>query len=241
MKNLYLIINDGLKGLVCAIELAKTGKKVIIIDERQEIGTPVNTPGLIRTQEVYNWITTFDLSTKTNINSFFYNEENWYGLRMEWLEKSLVRIATSHGVEIFLKTRVTSVNKNNGGEYVTISGAGRNNNSKLSGVIIDCTGNNLFNNLQVKKWFGGVANGHDMPYEWRENGWVDEKLMIPRKDGTIECWTTNRELFVEPNSGWLEIMNNNLPSFPHLSLDYLVLGGIELALEINNNNCQMSK
>jgi hypothetical protein len=59
--------------------------------------------------------------------------------------------------------------------------------------------------------------------------------MIPRKDGTIECWTPNEKQFVEPNSGWLEIITNDLPMFPYTSLDYSISSGINLAVEIHNN------
>ena len=236
---MYIILNNGVKGLICAIELAKQGSKVTLIDERQEIGTPVHRPGLIRTKEVIKWLINFEFPLQLNLFSFSNNIDNWYGLRMEWFEKSLATIASSLGVEIILKTQITSLDEVDGKEYVCISNPSINNKSKIFGQMIDCTMNDDFSSIspivKISKWYGGIANGHDMPFEWQKNGWKDEKLMIPRKDGTIECWTPNEKQFVEPNSGWLEIITNDLPMFPYTSLDYSISSGINLAAEIHNN------
>lgn len=236
---MYIIAGGGIKGLVCAIELAQKGYSVSIIDKKQELGTPINRPGLIINKESIEWLMNYDFPPQLNLFSFSNNIDNWYGLRMEWFEKSLAIIASSFGVKIFLKSRITSF-INDGKTGINISGAGKNNPSQMFGNIVNCL---EYNNplmptpspFKMQKWFGGIANGHDMPFEWQKNGWKDDLLMIPRRDGTIECWTPKEKLFIEPESGWLEITTSKLGIFPYCSIDHSIAKGIELANNIIQN------
>ena len=107
-----IIAGGGLTGLSAALDLIE--HEVIIVDMKQELGTPCNSPG---------WIENLSL-----IPSNLGYENNCF--RRSWLEKDMAIMATQQGVSIRLKTRII------GFEDGLITSFG-----KVSGVIyIDALG-----------------------------------------------------------------------------------------------------
>lgn len=158
-----IIAGGGLTGLSAALDLKE--HDVIIIDMKQELGTPSNSPG---------WIENLSLiPSKLNYknNSF----------RRNWLEKNMAILATQQGVDIKLKTRIIGFEDG----LITSSG-------KVSGdIYIDALGEKATSNLvltniemlrppsrKLIQWYGGISIG--------SQGWT-------REDGTGEVWWTENE------------------------------------------------
>ena len=158
-----IIAGGGLTGLSAALDLKE--HDVIIIDMKQELGTPSNSPG---------WIENLSLiPSKLNYknNSF----------RRNWLEKNMAILATQQGVDIKLKTRIIGFEDG----LITSSG-------KVSGdIYIDALGekatlNLVLTNIEMLRppsrkliqWYGGISIG--------SQGWT-------REDGTGEVWWTENE------------------------------------------------
>jgi len=158
-----IIAGGGLTGLSAALDLME--HEVIIIDMKQELGTPCNSPG---------WIENLSL-----IPPKLGYENNCF--RRGWLEKNMAIMATKQGVDIKLKTRI--IGFENG--LITSSG-------KVSGdIYIDALGEKSVTNLvltdikmlrppsrKLIQWYGGISI---CSQKWT------------RKDGTGEIWWTENE------------------------------------------------
>jgi len=158
-----IIAGGGLTGLSAALDLIE--HEVIIIDMKQELGTPCNSPG---------WIENLSL-----IPSELCYENNSF--RRSWLEKNMAIMATQQGVEIQLKTRIIGFEDG----LITSSG-------KVSGdIYIDALGEKSVTNLvltnikmlrppsrKLIQWYGGISLGSQ---KWT------------REDGTGEIWWTENK------------------------------------------------
>ena len=158
-----IIAGGGLTGLSAALDLME--HEVIIIDMKQELGTPCNSPG---------WIENLSL-IPPNLGY----ENNCF--RRGWLEKNMAIMATKQGVDIKLKTRIICFEDG----LITSSG-------KVSGdIYIDALGEKSITNLvltdikmlrppprKLIQWYGGIS--------------IDSQKWT-RKDGTGEIWWTEDE------------------------------------------------
>jgi len=158
-----IIAGGGLTGLSAALDLVE--HEVVIVDMKQELGTPCNSPG---------WIENLSL-----IPSKLGYENNSF--RRSWLEKNMAIMATQQGVDIKLKTRIiafedgliTSYGKVNGDIYIDALGE----KSKSSLVL---TNIKMLRppSRKLIQWYGGISIG--------SQGWT-------REDGTGETWWTENE------------------------------------------------
>ena len=158
-----VIAGGGLTGLSAALDLVE--HEVIIVDMKQELGTPCNSPG---------WIENLSL-----IPSKLGYKNNCF--RRGWLEKNMAIMATQQGVDIKLKTRIIGFEDG----LITSSG-------KISGdIYIDALGEKSPTNLvltnidmlrplsrELIQWYGGISIGSQ---KWT------------RDDGTGEVWWTENE------------------------------------------------
>ena len=95
-----MIIHDkynwaGLKGLSCGLTLQNYGYSVKIIEERQEIGNPIRSPGWL-TAPLDEDVMKLSKSFETSIG---------FSVRREWLERAFATKFTSNNGLIILKTR----------------------------------------------------------------------------------------------------------------------------------------
>jgi flavin-dependent dehydrogenase len=158
-----IIAGGGLTGLSAALDLVE--HEVIIVDMKQELGTPCNSPG---------WIENLSL-----IPSKLGYENNSF--RRSWLEKNMAIMATQQGVDIKLKTRIigfedgliTSYGKVNGDIYIDALGEKSKSNLVLTDIeMLRPPSRKLI------QWYGGISIGSQ---EWT------------RGDGTGETWWTENE------------------------------------------------
>ena len=158
-----IIAGGGLTGLSAALDLIE--HEVIIVDMKQELGTPCNSPG---------WIENLSL-----IPSKLGYENNSF--RRSWLEKNMAIMATQQGVDIKLKTRIigfedgliTSYGKINGDIYIDALGEKSKSNLVLTNIeMLRPPSRKLI------QWYGGISIG--------SQGWT-------REDGTGETWWTENE------------------------------------------------
>jgi len=82
----------SVSGLICGIELIKLGYSVEIYEKRQEVGNPINGPGLINNLTEDEIIICSAIKTKIG-----------WGLRREWYEKNLAKKFVEIGGIIHLR------------------------------------------------------------------------------------------------------------------------------------------
>ncbi|MGB1818154.1 MAG: NAD(P)/FAD-dependent oxidoreductase [Candidatus Poseidoniaceae archaeon] len=175
------IIGAGLKGLSCGLTLQKYGYSVKIIEERQEIGNPIRSPGWL-TAPLEEDIMKLSKSFETSIG---------FSVRREWLERAFATKFTSNNGQIILKTRYQI----NSPEVIDCTGykshyPGWPNSSKQNDEY--CT------------WYGGLSLIDDLPHDFEINSINATSFCIERYDGLAESWANHP--MKEPTKGWIEVM-----------------------------------
>ncbi len=155
-----IVIGAGPAGGQAARELAKLGRKVLIIEKSQEIGQPnYSTAGTPKE-------TVVDFDLPQNILSSSWNKIMWatprkkviwefpeimgYVLDFAGLKKFLVKDAINNGAEIMIGTTVSELIENNGiYEGVKYHGVFGNGEVRAK-IIIDASGHHAFANTFLK-------------------------------------------------------------------------------------------
>ena len=237
----HLVAGAGLRGLACALTLAKAGEKVTLVDARQEIGTPSVGIGYSINNKVIDWINSLNPPELLQIKK----HDRCWGMRIEWLEKLLAQRVGEEGVDIIVKTRIISHNSGPDEEILHVRGAGPNDPKILSATkIYDCLGDQptrpgwpgSFTVLgraprtDLVEWSGAISIPERIPNEWKHHGWDGERLAFTRADGTIECWMKGTNCEPKHPNGWLETLSALLPDNPNeISIDAPIEEGITMA------------
>ena len=199
-----VIAGAGLTGLSAALEF----EEVILVDAKQELGTPCRSPGMFS-----------DVSLLPEDIGFMHAGTNC--LRRSWLEKNLAISAVSRGVDMRLKTRiigfdnglVTSQGMIRGDVYIDALGW----KSSSQGWPGDSSALRSVDMIrpserQLIDWYGYISNSGEG---------------YSRADGTVEIWSQ------DPIDGnWLEIMRGEHPQ--ELLLDNAIIRGRELASRVKS-------
>lgn len=236
-----LVAGGGVEGLACAIELSKSNQNITLVDARQEIGTPTFRPGYYSEESSDEWLNQLNLPPQVQIQSF---SQGW-GLRMEWLEKTMATRASEKGIEILVKTRITGFEDST--NTISVRSAGPGAPLQLSpSHVIDCLGiqppspgspgepSILGRTIPTPliKWFGSISTPKSE--SMKDTGVWDERLIIPRADGTVEHWRKGAQPERVPDTGWLETMHCYLEDETPPSLDIPISQGIQKAEEYLN-------
>ena len=165
-----VVAGGGVTGLACAVELARAGRHVLVIDARQELGTPVRRPGWLRDAGAWwPWLVGRGLSPAAHAASRRDEAmvpagvvlgagdrgEQGHGeqgqdelvhtgpmaMRREWVEKSLATELARSGGDVWTKTRVSGAARVDGMWQVAHAGAGPTPRLKVrSAWLVDALG-----------------------------------------------------------------------------------------------------
>ena len=202
-----IIAGGGLTGLSSALHLLNYEHEIYIIDSRQELGTQIRSPGLIKQINKFSQIKKIMEQEPFTYPNFSNNQAIF---RREWLEKTIATELSQKGAKILLKTRIIESKKVRERFEISLKGAGRGAPTKL---LCDRIINALGNKTKTAGWTGDPTILHreaiSIPMNTKITNWVcaivsidnptkilgdvgwdeSEKLWWGvRADNTIECW-----------------------------------------------------
>jgi hypothetical protein len=213
-----LFIGSPMFCLVAAQHLSQKNE-IHLIELHAEIGMPTSQPGFIHDFDLLA-----DYLTKDQLLFLkpYDNQPGW-GLRSEWVTKHLAMNAANKGVHIHTRTRIISIENQNGQYLVNYLGAGpQANNHLLVDIIVDGSPyvpsapgglqHTLPEHLNFKypelgvttNWFGGTALTTDCQ-EVPEQAWT-----FDRAEGLSEVWFEGKSNWT-PKHGWIEYIESLLP------------------------------
>lgn len=168
-----------ISGLICGIELIDQGFNVEIFEKRQEIGNPINGPGIIN--ELSKDEKRICTARETKIG---------WALRREWFEKNLAKKFLNKGGVIHLKSKPppNSHNTNNIHKKTWYGGVTIEENKPNNFIIDSINGNNLC----FKRGDGLIECWSDIELPNMKNGWL-EKIQGKHPED-INKLTINREI-----------------------------------------------
>jgi len=181
-----IVIGAGPAGGSAARELAKRGKKVLLIERSQEIGEPnYSTAGTPKEtieqfglpKETISATVDKILFATPRVQALWeYPETVGYVLDFAKLKKFLAEDAAYHGAEIMVGTSVEDFIEENGGVVgVRYHGALGNGEARAK-IIVDATGHNELANVKLKV--------NPLTSEWLVNGMEYIMTKIPKELNT---------------------------------------------------------
>jgi len=210
-----IIAGGGLTGLSAALELSH--HDVTLIDSKQELGTPVRSPGIIDDESLL----ISGIKDKIQFNNGCF--------RRSWLEKAMAIKVIEQGSKIMLKTRIVGYD-----DGLILKGSQIGIPEKMNAdVYIDLLGEKS----SYPGWFGEskILQNEEMirPPSRKLVNWKGGISIsggeYTRADGTGETWWRDEAPFI-PTEGWLEQMSGEHPE--KISADAAIIRGIECAEKI---------
>ncbi len=188
-----VVVGGGPAGSSAACEASKNGIKVALVEREETIAQTVRTSGVTWIQNIkefgipedcYNPIRNYSFCSPNNEVTINDSTPHAAVLDVRKTYRWLADQAKQEGTDIFLKTNITNVIKNNFGDIVGVSGTGNNDEIIFHAkIIIDASG---FSSI-VSKSMGFVAQwerfGAGAEYEVKAEN-VDQEtwwLMVGQK------------------------------------------------------------
>jgi len=188
-----VVVGGGPAGSSAACEASKNGMKVALIEKEETIAQTVRTSGVTWIQNIkefgipedcYNPIRNYSFCSPNNEVTINDSVPHAAVLDVRKTYRWLAEQARQEGTDIFLKTNITNVIKNNFGDIVGVSGTGNNDEVIFHAkIIIDASG---FSSI-VSKSMGFVTQwerfGAGAEYEVKAEN-VDQEtwwLMVGQK------------------------------------------------------------